>query len=327
MEDRKRILWVDSLRGFLMLTVLLAHCRPPFEHYILGFHMPAFFILSGYLLKEETPELWGGWLRKSFKHLIIPYFVLCFINLIFCSVFYYESVRKIFYYIGGILYSRGTTEWMPNCSPLWFLTAYFVAHLIFLLIRKIKNGRLRILVIILCPTVSWLLDLFNIVKLPWNIDTALMAVLFIYLGYLLKKLEILEKIRKYSVFAVLSIPVLCAVGFFAIKNNQSVNFDNNFYGNPILMIIGAATWTLLLLIIFSGIPEKIAAKDFFFTFFGKNTILMMGFDYLFGTLVYELLAAVGYSKWYLWFVCKLVLITVFVVIYNLLKRVFQRRKL
>ena len=95
------------------------------------------------------------------------------------------------------LYSRGTTEWMPNCSPLWFLTTLFITLLVCYWIFKIKNKYIMFFISCACALTSYLLDIFGMIKLPWNIDTALMGVFFVYLGYVSGKLfaDKCQKIR------------------------------------------------------------------------------------------------------------------------------------
>lgn len=48
-----RIAYIDVLRGMLMFLVVLGHSigsiENPVNRFILSFHMPAFFIVSGYL--------------------------------------------------------------------------------------------------------------------------------------------------------------------------------------------------------------------------------------------------------------------------------------
>lgn len=43
--------WIDSARGFVIILMRVGHSGPPtlVKHYVYGFHMPFFFILSGYL--------------------------------------------------------------------------------------------------------------------------------------------------------------------------------------------------------------------------------------------------------------------------------------
>lgn len=46
----KRDRSIDILKGILILLVVLGHSRVKFSHVIFWFHMPLFFIVSGYLL-------------------------------------------------------------------------------------------------------------------------------------------------------------------------------------------------------------------------------------------------------------------------------------
>lgn len=73
--------WIDTCCGIRILSVVLGHCNPPFRNLIYAFHMPLFFILSGYLYKEGKPVADYG--KRMLRRYITPYFILCFINLLF----------------------------------------------------------------------------------------------------------------------------------------------------------------------------------------------------------------------------------------------------
>ena len=49
----KRELWIDILRGIGILLVVLGHTNPPFKRIIYSFHIPLFFILSGFLWNDR----------------------------------------------------------------------------------------------------------------------------------------------------------------------------------------------------------------------------------------------------------------------------------
>ena len=57
MENKKRIDYVDAAKGIAILLVVFAHCHhmneiPRLGNLIYSFHMPLFFIVSGFFLKE-----------------------------------------------------------------------------------------------------------------------------------------------------------------------------------------------------------------------------------------------------------------------------------
>ena len=60
-SQKKRIDWIDYSKGILITLVISGHAIPEFglhlgflEKIIYSFHMPAFFILSGYLFKFDA---------------------------------------------------------------------------------------------------------------------------------------------------------------------------------------------------------------------------------------------------------------------------------
>lgn len=87
MAERKRLIWADSLKGALIMLVVLGHAIQYtlgdgcYENHlwnvIYSFHMPAFMAVSGFLLFRPNFE-WEGqfWklTRRRFRQLIVPYF-------------------------------------------------------------------------------------------------------------------------------------------------------------------------------------------------------------------------------------------------------------
>lgn len=87
----KRLLYIDNLRGILILLVILGHCiqflDADFDHnlafkYIYAFHMPLFMFISGFVgfLQKSGFQV----IKKRFCQLIIPFtawsVILYFIN-------------------------------------------------------------------------------------------------------------------------------------------------------------------------------------------------------------------------------------------------------
>lgn len=295
MDDKlvsKRELWIDVLRGIGISFVVLGHATPPFNKFIYGFHMPLFFLISGLLWRNNNSSIVYV-TNKNLKRYIIPYFILCGINLVLrLSLLLLSPVQlSIGKYIIGILYSRGTTEWMPNCSPLWFLTTIFVALLFFELIQRVKTRLMRVILIFILGLSSALLSYLEIFKLPWNIDTAMMATVFIGIGYLLKERRVLGWFEKRPAY-LQAIGLICiaVLGILSIHFNpiDSIGFDGNCYGNALLMLIGALSICFVLFYLcyrinWSGAVAKILS------WFGQHTIFIMGFDYFSGSIAEKIL--------------------------------------
>lgn len=80
-----RLEYIDQLRGLAVLLVVLQHCGCATGNYILGFHMPLFFFLSGHTYRTigiDTQIKDSLFIIKKGKRLLIPYFCFELLNLI-----------------------------------------------------------------------------------------------------------------------------------------------------------------------------------------------------------------------------------------------------
>ncbi|MCF0186701.1 MAG: acyltransferase family protein, partial [Bacteroidaceae bacterium] len=122
--------WIDSFRGFAMALIFVGHIwnfpsNPKQDMYT--YHVAIFFVLAGFLYNagKYSKISLGEQLKSKAKAYIIPYFVLCFVNLLLSIGLYVAGNgatglgSKLLTWLGAIfyVYSPG----MPNCATLWFL--------------------------------------------------------------------------------------------------------------------------------------------------------------------------------------------------------------
>ncbi len=240
--------------------------------------MSLFFVLSGYLFRTDRTFL--ELLSRIVARYIVPYFILCGINLLIEILLH--SLAKMDYdiphFVLGILYSRGTVEHMPNCTPLWFLTALSSALVIYFWITRIPSRILSLSAVISCSLISLALDKYECPKLVWNIDTALMGVLFLEVGRTIRESDLTGIFGRLNTTAKeWAILITLFLGASAIHlNYRNVNFDNNRYGNYILMVVGAVSVCSAL---FCLAHETSALRLGFLQYLGRHTLFIMSFDY------------------------------------------------
>lgn len=261
------------------------------------------------------------------KKYLWPYFILCTANLLLNML--YIRVRDgvtvdlswMKHYGIGILYARGTREWMPNCSPLWFLTSLFVALVIYELLDHMDSQDTKIILIAVGAVISYLLARQNCPKLIWNIDSALMAILFIEYGRhirlrLCNGLGIRQKSKIIFMLALTVLYVIC------VKCNvETVSFDNNRYGDALFMIGGALAPVSGLLYL----SRVFLNRANFFSWIGRHTIFIIGFDYFSGTVAEWILWKINLYDWVSLFALKMVLLIMGIVIWNSLVKVFPKK--
>lgn len=75
MEKRDRIQWIDVAKGICMISVVAGHLNvKSINHVVFSYHLTVFFILSGFMLKNNLNSQTLG---RKFRSLMVPYFVTC----------------------------------------------------------------------------------------------------------------------------------------------------------------------------------------------------------------------------------------------------------
>ena len=137
MMEKKRDYWVDNVKVLACILVVLGHFFQSmvkagiiadndlyqwFNTTIYYFHVPLFFICSGYLYqKYSRVDSAIGWIRNVSKKALVlgvPYFTFSTITWILKTVFG-GSVND---QIGGL----GSTLFLHPTSPYWYLYCLFI---------------------------------------------------------------------------------------------------------------------------------------------------------------------------------------------------------
>lgn len=95
MASNLRVRWIDMVKGFGIFLMVIGHASGLPENiklWIYGFHMPLFFILSGYtygMFDEKKFKNKGLYfiVKQKTKSYLKPYFILFFINLTIQTLF------------------------------------------------------------------------------------------------------------------------------------------------------------------------------------------------------------------------------------------------
>ena len=149
----QREVWVDNVKAVACILVVLGHFFQSmtranilpandlyqwFNQTIYYFHVPLFFICSGYLYQKlSVVNDVRSWSRNVLKKLLVlgvPYFVFSFITWILKTLFS-SSVNSE---IGGL----GDTLFLHPVSPYWYLYALF---LLFLITPTFSNRTLAVI--------------------------------------------------------------------------------------------------------------------------------------------------------------------------------------
>ena len=190
-----RLHWIDALKGFGIILVVFAHHSLPvaLNTYIYSFHMPLFFFISGFLFDfGKYAESASSFVKTRFRYLIVPYF--CFAVLTFLFYFLLDKVHPgvtdfgtLYEVICSILFAPGDYDLIN--PPLWFLPCLFVTELLFYGFVKKCYRETQKLVFWLTAAgmIGYLYSVYVQLRLPWNAEVALTAVVFYGVGNLFRK--------------------------------------------------------------------------------------------------------------------------------------------
>ncbi len=284
LNNKKRIEWVDMLKGLAIILVMLGHRQyggPAifFKVEIYSFHMPLFFFLSGIVFSIKKHSSFKQFLVKKIKTILVPMVIFSFVCIIFKYIYYgiivgidkYDIHYFINRCIGIILQLRdGKFE-----STLWFLTCLFVVQILLYWIVKILNNntKLILLVISILFVIGAIYMFLGLPVLPWEIDCAFIGVFFVGLGYLFKKEQIINKLKRKWWLAIILIGINLSTMYanYIYMGKCEVDLVWNKIGMPVWYLIESVSGVFALVIIFDGI-KRIKSLSYI----GKNSLVYYG---------------------------------------------------
>lgn len=207
---------LDMAKGIGLLAVIAAHVGVvrPLNIFFYIFHLPVFFIISGYFYHCEGRKTF---LKKKLKGYLIPY-VSC------------AAVIILFRFL-GTLYASGravaveTLKWdtialalQQRYTTLWFLAALFIGIIIFDALFRLLGDRAALYIVCcILSAVFIFYDTFVQVPLPWNLDTAFIIQFYLAFGHLAREKGLFRKLAMENPH-----PWLTAAGFACIAVGLTV---------------------------------------------------------------------------------------------------------
>ena len=193
--DKKRHENIDLTSGLLMIQIIVMHILQFAEKYqndifsvimhVSFFFMPWFYFKSGYFFKSVEKIDINYILVKS-KKLLIPFVSFTIIGFIITFPFeIYEVQRPVWRILLSLPYS--ILRWGDGGAgnlPIWFLLSLFFALFSFAFLDKVNLKWL----ILLFPVIGFLI-IYNKIALPLGLNNLFLAVFFMYIGNIFRKME------------------------------------------------------------------------------------------------------------------------------------------
>ena len=287
---KQRVIWIDWAKAILIYLMVVGHCLPaPWQGTLIyAFHMPAFFMISGYLFHEH--HWW-----KTMKSFVVPVAFFSMINFViylipklakgtFSSVHLLEKVLVPFWGPGSL----PADDYIILFPGVWFIIA--------LLLGRLLMGDLKMMswVTKYWKQVFCILIMFLTLE-PWLIPDnplrsykfylVIPSLPFMLLGYGMKDWFKVDKIKPWM--ALIGCAAFVAISLFYGRAEILKCQYGNYY---ILYFLNAVLGS----VVFFYISSKFR-RNYIIEIFSKGTLLILAFNIVLHSYISAAFTAVGFG--------------------------------
>lgn len=239
-SNRPRLYWVDVMKVLGMFFIVYGHLFTYGYQYSYAFNVPVFFILSGFLFKEDLQA--SVFWRKLWWQLVVPMLAICVLNntyLIVNDLLHHRlDTSRLLFPLGMLV---GQHRFLEVC---WFIYTLVLLKIISFFVRR--NGFRILLAIVFLVVAFFLAQVVQTHDWTNAVLCVLPAYPFFVMGHMVKA----------GGFAVKPLPGwVCFAGmllsmtalFFIVRANGEVFLYRFIFGKDLaLCMLGGMAGTALL---------------------------------------------------------------------------------
>lgn len=261
MATNRRLEWMDVAKGIAIILMVIGHTTIPKgpSDFIWAFHMPLFFIASGWLTNWNKITTKNFFVNKS-RNLLLPF--ISYSLIVLC-------IKCFFLPNGGVPY---LLHWLYNGwegIALWFIPVLFVSLIVSRVIIGLDNNRFIVICGILLALLGGLLSYYRI-HASWTLSSVPYATTLVIIGYYAKSLS--SYIEKYT----LSIIVFGFGITLTISHFFRLDIAFNSITPVFLLTLGAVSGTAMVFSVSSLICKKAKFLAKVLRNVGQETMLILG---------------------------------------------------
>lgn len=287
-RERKRVLWIDLWKGFMLLVVCLDHFCMPWRalSLIIPVHVASFFFLSGYLYSQNTYSF-RFFIVKKFRSLLFPYIALSFLFLLLTPKLYcpsnnmflkdapvFSSSWHFLWYSLEAIFLKGSSA--IGTGSLWFV---FVLFWVELVLRMVCNQ--SIVVVLLSATFFLLLGWYyniNHISLLFRIEVICTASFISIFGFLSQR--VINKFYSYPSIALLGLCVVLFIPYlYSLNVNGSIHLHSNSLCDNLIGYLITIVSGMYMFACFFIFTARYLKKEIVLPFIARNGIIILAAHY------------------------------------------------
>jgi acyltransferase len=311
----KRNRAIDTFRGLGILLVVLGDTKglpAELHRYVYSFHIPAFFLLSGYLFNAELANhATVEYIRRRFVRLIAPAWAIGAIcGLIFSAKLAAGNLdsHTFFSLLLGTAVGDPCEQGNFLCSPLWFLFCLYSIEVAAAALTRLSLALTPFVLIAVGAIGTCCLRFLPFIA--FDLHIAISAALFFGLGTLARRTGSLPFSR--GGLTARQVEGLCLTGAIwvalVLSSGEPVNMSASTFGTQLPFIVvnvTAAVVGALMLRYLALIAHRMSTLQWL----GRHTLPILGFSGWVNTAVAHTLSAAGTDAWLFSFIAQLAILT------------------
>ena len=219
---------ISISKGILIILMVVGHSgiNSLAKDFIYNFHMPCFFLISGFLFKEEYLDNIGTFVAKKIKGLYVPFVKYSLFFLLLHNIFYHLHLYNNCYTLEEFIIRLLKTPILIGAEQLlggfWFLEVLLYASLLSIISFKIAGKLKKKKLLLLCTTftlLAYIQSTSTLIKIPIIGSNTLLATAFFIVGFLYRKTNI--KSNNNLVIAIVGYIITFIASLF-IKGNIDI---------------------------------------------------------------------------------------------------------
>lgn len=276
-----RIKWIDIAKAITILAMIIGHTfsyGTTIRNLIFSFHMPLFFILTGYTMKEVSGmKDFMIQIKKDLFKIVLPCIIFQSVNTIFNILINHMEIKQaLSLFIKQMIWASAVdVNGFPALGALWFLVVLFWSKAYFSTIKLLFNTKHVYIIFLFSGAFGILLSLYRI-YLPQSWDIVFVAAMFLWIGnYIKNHKEILDMHMEFIMIGAFLFWTFCwAKGVYIEVGTRS-------YPNSVISILEAVCGSICVFTLAKAIECQKTIADTL-SYLGKYTLIILGVHHLDG---------------------------------------------
>ena len=268
-----RCIWLDVAKGITIILMVLGHTSIPefASRFIWAFHMPLFFIASGWTTNWEKKSMLK-FSRHKFRTIMVPFLIYSTIVL---------AIEQIA--MGGAIFQNWLEKGWQGYA-LWFIPVLFLSSIFGRLVYVVNNRFCRYSLMVGLVILGASLCYFKI-ELPWTLYSVPYACFLIMLGSALRQLQRYVNTPRWWLL----------IGSFVVTVVISHFWKMDMAWNNILPVfpltIGAVSGTMMMFSFSAFIEKYSVCATKWLSKIGQETFVVVAFSQIIIMLMLQ------YTSW------------------------------